>query len=235
MNSDLLEFHQFCKEEHFKLLDKYNLLYYGFGCKKNILRKMFPEALQFDMNVYTLNDILLELNIKYNTNYKHLSEFNCREIIILLDFNFKYACNFYYTSFRLIFTLEKINKEISSEDLQNLNIILRDLTTYEDYGIDTIEHKEVNIEGYLNVIRNGSKNSKISFKHLLEFNKPTVPVVDLFNKIKKNLMIIRKNLLFNFLSEFIEHKMIKIKDQQNIEILIDLKYFKDLIDECNKN
>ncbi|WUR04094.1 origin recognition complex subunit 2 (ORC2) [Vairimorpha necatrix] len=234
MPQKLLKFHLSCKKEHTDLLKNFNILYFGFGSKKNILAKMFPSAFQFDMNFYKISDIIFELNKKLKKNHKNLSDFSSNLILILIDFDFKYSSYFKKTNFRLIFTFEKMNKELNYQKFEDLNLVMRDLTTYEDYDVEFTEIKEDKKEGYLNVIRNGSKNSKFTFKNLLEFDNTNVSVNNLFDKIKKKLMIFKKNLVFNFLSEFIDHQMIKIIDHINIEILVEKKYFKDLINECEK-
>ncbi|KAK6090613.1 hypothetical protein P3W45_000336 [Vairimorpha bombi] len=235
----LKDFHMSCKKEYTKILDTFSILFYGFGNKTDILKKMFPKSQIFNMYYYSINDVIFFLNERYNLKCKKMKDFDTyltkRDLLIFLDFNFKYSNLFSgIKCFKMIFTLERMNMEISEQDMLDLNIIMRDLTTYEDYEVDVLEKEEDKSQGYINVLRNVGKNSRIIFSNLLEYDQSVVEINSLFDKIKLKLMIVKKNKILELLQEFVDHKMIKMNDLHNIQILVDKKYFKMLVEECKK-
>ncbi|EQB61692.1 origin recognition complex subunit 2 [Vairimorpha apis BRL 01] len=96
---------------------------------------------------------------------------------------------------------------------------MRDLTTYEDYDIDDL-YKPIN---HLTVINNVSKNSRIVLYTLLELNKESVLVQELFDLVKKKLFIFKKAPLFELINEFVDHKIIKIIDNEIIQLMVNKK------------
>ena len=102
--NNLEEFHLSCKKEYLKILDKFNILFYGFGNKSNILNKIFVKSLIFDMNYYTINDVIFFLNDKYKLKCKKMTDFN--EFIKKRDI---YTKNLSWC---------KINSTISNDKLQ---------------------------------------------------------------------------------------------------------------------
>lgn len=274
--SSLMQFHLSCKKELNELIKSFNILFYGYGNKKNILKKLFPKALIFNMNYFTLEDVLETINskcnkieftsnnssndstinnkynkIKFTSNnssidsnkqenknnrnssinkkrhnsntsilntsyvkFTNLKEVKINNILIFIDIDPLHIK--YLPSTNTIITLERLNINLSN--FPN-NFIMRDLTTYEDYDIDDL-YKPVN---HLTVINNVSKNSRIVLYTLLELNKESVLVQELFDLVKKKLFIFKKAPLFELINEFVDHKIIKIIDNEIIQLMVNKK------------
>lgn len=219
-NSDLLEFHKSCKEEFLKILDTFNLLLYGFGCKKSLLEEMYPDFLQFNMKYSTVNDVVEDLILESELN---LSKGTLQEIdmqlfeeekkITLILHNFDFNSEFLnLRAIRLIGTLENINFNFQMSDIADFNFIFRDFTTFCDYTEETLEiDLSFNtIKNVQSISRNLSPKSNFIFYELLKLGNCSL--TNLFESVKMPLMITKSTLIIELLHEFIDHNVIKIID-----------------------
>lgn len=223
----LINFHLKLKSEYSYILDSFNLLFYGYGCKQSILKKLFPQGYIFNMKYQTLSDIMEELilhGIATNNNIytldDKLSLKGSTLILICINFNFKIREFQYLKNIKIIGTIENIDISFSSYDLDKFNFILRDLTTYEDYreeiiNIDLYSNKITNV---IMVLENVPTKSKIIFCNLL--NLGNCLLNDLFDKIKKPLIMSKKQTVIELLNEFIDHQIVKIVN--NINLVLNL-------------
>lgn len=238
MNSRLIDFHKKSEVELRILLESFNILFYGYGCKKDLLKDLFPDAIIFNMKFQTMADIILniELNMGVDIGAKNIRDIDhylskCRKklILILLNFDFSIIELQKLTSIRLIGTLETLNFSFVSEDIDYFNFIMRDLTTFVNYTDECfdVDVESNNLTSTIHILNGVSKNSKIVFKELLKSGNTTVSF--LFNKLKAQLMIINKNKIVEYLAEFLDHGLIMIKDKIEIKLKLTKDESKELL------
>ncbi|KRH93341.1 Origin recognition complex, subunit 2, partial [Pseudoloma neurophilia] len=208
--TNLHDFHLSCTVEYTELLKKFNILFYGYGCKISLLNEMFPKA-----NVIReLPGIIQEkkINILLNADLAELDAnfLPKNNVICLLD------------------TMDPTKINFSSFDLENLNFIMKDLTTYVPYSDQTVSKTEKNMQ---NLIYNVSLRSKNLFKLFLQnLEKNKITTNKLLEIAKKDLLINDKRVIRQLLSEFIDHKIIKLSNEEYTLIGKKdkiLEYFKD--------
>ena len=222
---NLINFHLKLKLEYLHILDHFNLLFYGYGCKQRILKDLFPQGYIFNMKYQTLSDIMEELilqGITTNNNIytldDELSLKGITLILICINFNFKIHEFQQLRNIKIIGTIENIDISFSRYDLEKFNFILRDLTTYENYteeviNIDLYSNKITNV---IMILENVPTKSKIIFCNLL--SPGNCFLNDLFDKVKKPLIISKKQTIIELLSEFIDHQIVKIVNNINLTL-----------------
>lgn len=232
----LIDFHRSCKKEYNILIKHFNILFYGYGNKKKTLKMIFPKAIHINNKFYTYCDIVDYLNGLFETNCSTVKEIDNlvekETILILYNFNFRDKDHFRdLKKFKLALTLEVIDDYVNTD---NMNIIYRDLTTYEDYDEDLVDiqiEADTQSQSIMKVVNNVPKNSKIVLKTILQSKKSKIDVSEVFNLVKKPLMIVSKNLIFNLISEFVDHDILKLKDKTTVIVNIPKKYHNEIINK----
>ncbi|ORD95094.1 origin recognition complex sub 2 [Enterospora canceri] len=226
----LLDFHLSCKDEYAMLLKKYNILFYGYGCKQNILKQLFPNTNIFNFRFQKTSNIIEELMLEGITTHNNiydidneLAESGNVLTLIILNFNFSAFEFVNLKNIRIIGTLENIDFAITKQDIEQFNFIYRDLTTFENYAEETIDidlyfSKTTNA---LMVLESVSKKSKMIFCNLLKIGDCYLN--QLFNAVKIRLMISKKQMIVDLLNEFVDHGIVKIIGGTNLTINLNKK------------
>lgn len=193
MKDELIEFHRKCVPEYLEFLKNFNIMFYGYGDKFQLLNEMFPNA-NF-INTFSKDLLVNGINIICSFNFKKIdpATFPKNNTICTID------------------TMDPLQISLCDEDLEEFNFILKDLTTYVPYDYSTLENKkEISLK---NLLQNISKRSNMVFKILVGLSeKNTVLLSDLINTVKKEVFINDINTIHQLLSEFVDHKIIKYKD-----------------------
>ncbi|KAF9765066.1 hypothetical protein NGRA_0010 [Nosema granulosis] len=230
----LIDFHKSCKKEYNILIKHFNILFYGYGNKKKTLEMIFPNAIHINNKFYTYRDIVDYLNGVFDTRCSTIKEIDSiiekENILILYNFNFREKTHFRdLKKIKLVFTLERIDDYV---DVEDLNVIFRDLTTFEDYDEDLVDieiNTDSQIKSLLKVVNNVPQNSRTVLKEILQTKKSKIDVNEVFELVKKPLMILSKNIIFNLISEFVDHDMLKLKDKTTIVVNIPKKYQAEIL------
>lgn len=238
MTKELLDYHLKLKEEFNEYLTSFNLLFYGYGCKKDLLSIIFPNVPIFNGLTDSINDIteLLCKNTKLKNNKNKLLALNEKlkkekkiQKIIILNFCFdKFNVLNHFNSFRIIATIERINFTFSHQEIIDFNFIFRDLTTFIPYKENFIEKKQKlesdKLKTLENVFLNVQKQSQIVFIELIKLlnQNKTVYLKDLTDNLKSKLMHKEKSKYINLLTEFIDHKIVKINKEEIVKSKISL-------------
>jgi len=217
-NSNLLDFHKRCIQEYNFLLESFNVLFYGYGCKKKLLSEMFPDAKIFNMLFYSPKSIADDLALegyysKANASImkidEHLYEKGQSLLLILLNFTLNESEFKNLKAMKIIGTIENINFRFEFADLVGYNFILRDLTTFENYNEETMdmEIETSNVASVLSILSNLSEKSRFVFLELVKIGN--CPTSQLFDAVKKTLMLNKISTVTDLLSEFVDHNVIK--------------------------
>lgn len=226
MSNELFSFHQSCKTELNELLKHFNILFYGYGSKLNILNELFPDAVVFNMHFQSVKNIVEELVIAgYGSHravtIKDIDDWlvsKCKKMtLVLLNFHFGSIDFLELENIRIVATIEGIDIEFDFEDVERHNFIFRDLTTFEDYEDEVlgIELRDSKVHNAKMVLNNLSVKSRAVFKALLKLGNCTVG--DLFDSVKKELFLTKYTSIIDLLKEFTSHKIIRI-DENMIKI-----------------
>jgi len=221
MNARLLEFHKKCTDEYRSLLGEFNILFYGYGCKRALLKEIFPEAFMYNMNDTTLRSILEDLNMNKICSKQAsslvemdllLQKTGKTIILVLINFDFSILDMSDLQSIRVVATLETIDLEVAIKDILAENFIFRDLTTFIPYTEETIMMNlaKNRIEDVITVARHMTPKALVVFAELLKLGECTND--SLFKVCMPKLMITRKQVIRELLSEFIDHKIVNIKE-----------------------
>ncbi|KAL6122886.1 origin recognition complex subfamily 2 [Nucleospora cyclopteri] len=240
--NDLIKFHFSLKNEFLDILEHFNILFYGFGCKQSLLQQLFPKAKIFNCKFYKLNQIMRELQLdgttEQNTMYDLNEELKTNGgsiLFIFINFDFKWTELIGLKSIKIIATIENIQFDFTKNDIKSFNFILRDLTTYENYteeamDIDLFNSKKLNT---LMIYKNVPTKSKIVFANLLSLG--SCDLNDIFEKIKRKLMINKKKVVIEYLNEFIDHKIVSVKEETQIIINLNKNDITSLLKESEIN
>lgn len=204
--SGLLLFHISCIQEYTEMLRHYNILFYGYGNKITLLQRMFPRA--NIINKFPADIRSKRISIILNTDISELDKqfLPKNGIICALD------------------TMDPIHINFTQSHLTSLNFIMKDLTTYERYFIDTVSDRDKNIT---NLLVNVSKRSKNLFKLFLEnIEKNRILSNNLLKIARKQLLINNKKVIKQLLNEFIDHQIIKVVDDYYVLAGTKEKYLK---------
>ena len=95
--SELLKFHLSCTDEYNKLLTKFNLLFFGYGCKQKLLKEMFPDAYLINYKYQKTTDLIEELQLEGATECKNIKELDeelkiNKKYLYLICINFNFNC-----------------------------------------------------------------------------------------------------------------------------------------------
>lgn len=232
MHSKLLQFHKKLSKEYNEYLESFNLLFYGYGCKKHLLNEIFPDS--FVLNgltdsITTLSSLILQEIGKSNIKdpLSHFNELLIKEknYVTIIIHNFlleKFDILKRYKSFKIIGTIEKINFTFSIEEINAFNFIFRDLTTMIPYNEEVSKFNTLQINKLKtieNIFINVQRQSQIVFIEVLKIylKKKSVFMNDLIKNLKVKLMSSDRIKYFNLLVEFIDHKIIKIANDDAIQ------------------
>ncbi|RVD92263.1 origin recognition complex subunit 2 [Tubulinosema ratisbonensis] len=247
MSKKLENFHLKLKDEFKEYLCQFNLLFYGYGCKKELLKKIFPKVPIINGLTDSVDSVIEFYSKKYKLNrsenkilglHKALTDQEKNEKIIILNFCFdKFSELKQIKPLRIIGTIERIDFSFSHQDLLDFNFIFRDLTTFISYKEEFVEKKhKLEIDKFKtleNVFLNVQKQSQIVFIDLIRlFNKnKSVYLKDLIDSLKSKLMHKEKNKYLNLLTEFVDHKIIKIGKEEIIGFKVKLNILTDFYEK----
>lgn len=242
-SGQLLSFHEKCKPEFYEILKSFNILFYGYGCKNALLTRMFPEGRKFNMKFSSTRTIVEDLLIDeqhQNKNAtlgdidKSLSERNETLLLILLNFRPESREFRHLQAIRLIATMEDVDFRFDLGDLVDFNFILRDLTTFENYADETIDIDIVSdrVSSVLMVLNNLSSKSRLVFRELLRLGDCTT--TEIFDSVKKLLLLTRHSSVVDLLHEFVDHKIIRLHENR-IEIKLSKDDRKKVLDSSIMN
>jgi len=218
----LLAFHRGAAQEYRSLLDSFNLYVYGYGCKRAILREIFPEALEVDFsspdgetpithNLYEYfgrppkatdtRTALLDINGKVparEASEKTLVVYGARKEMLEGLSNLK------------IVLVQSKDQGISHGDIVAEGYIMRDLSTFvlesgEKTGVSS------KIEEIINVYDCVGPISKKVFKMFLKAvaSRAEYSLRDLFNREKKKLLMVNFSTFREALSPFFDSKIVQ--------------------------
>ncbi|EJW04246.1 hypothetical protein EDEG_01478 [Edhazardia aedis USNM 41457] len=242
----LEKFHLDRKKEFRIILKEYNILFYGYGNKENILKKLFPREFLLNCFLYKTNEIISsirlyltkKLKIKKKKHIKlndfdffmqiddYLEGTNNKIILLLLNFDRNLYHLIDIKNIKIIGTLEKIDHEISKTDLLNYNFVLYDLTTFEPYKDELlsvqIEADFDQVECTKKVINNVSKNVQNTFSHLLNAFKEerSFNMKQLQENVGKRILARNASAVIDILKEFIDHEILKKINETEYTILL---------------
>lgn len=217
----LLKFHESCQDEYKTLLEHFNILFYGYGNKENVLETVFPDAIKFNMLFSTQKSICEDLVLQ---GYGKRADSNIRDIddwlgnekkklkLILTNFQFDEWEFVGLKNIKIIGTIESVDIKFDLNSIEDFNFIFRDLTTFEDYEdeIMNVELFNNKVQSVQMILSNLSTKARTAFKELLLLEACTLN--ELFNKVKKELFLTKPASLLDLLREFIDHKILKIQD-----------------------
>lgn len=241
-SSELIKFHESCKDEFVALLKSFNILFYGYGCKENLLARLFPESRIYNMYFHSVQNIIddLVLECAFDASTTTFSEIDSQLksrseslLLILLNFTFGVADLKRSRSIRLIATVEQTNFTFTLDELKAYEFVLRDLTTFEDYADETsdMELTSSKVDYTMQVVNSVSKNARRVFRDLIEIGNCSD--LALFDKVKFKMMLSRRSSLLNFLAEFIDHDIVKIKDKNQFQICLSSKERKSVMERMD--
>lgn len=245
--SKLQTFHLDCQDEYLEILKEFNILFYGYGNKKTILKQMFRNALIINTVFYKQNEFIKDLKTKIYrckhvknskelqtkdvfTFFEKLDELLKKEnktlILIILNFNKEFTFLQGLKAVKIIGTIEYILHDLTLDDINDFNFVLKDLTTFEPYEeeikIIDCHINNKNKEAVLNVLANTSLKSRNMFLMVLKTfkNNELITFDELVKKIGKKYLITKIQKMKEHLNEFFDHEILKKKNEN--EFLINL-------------
>ncbi|KAI5176143.1 origin recognition complex subunit 2 [Pancytospora epiphaga] len=224
-NTALLDFHISCSQEFDYILKEFNILFYGYGSKHALLELLFPDAIIFNLKLQNLSSVVEDLVLSgYHTKSKatirDIDEWLGRNkktlILILINFDFGLKDLQGLENIQIVGTMESIDMECTLKDIEDFNFLLRDLTTFVDYSDEVldVEIRSDKVLSVQRVVSNVPQRVATLFRDLVELGSCTIN--ELYNNVKKQMMLTRKDTIENLLREFIDHGIVKIKDNTNI-------------------
>lgn len=242
--SKLISFHKKCKIEYNELLEHFNLLFYGYGCKKKLLEFLFPDSIIINCKFCSLAEAIDEIirhtqalsqkTISEYTKHRNINAllaklddaWKARDMqtrLIFLNFEFKELAPLSKTkNFKIIGTIEDTACLFSHYDVRSFNFIFRDLTTfvpYTDEIVDIALSRVANrVESTLHIYENVSKKAKQVFVEFLRLKSETKSVFlqDIFNSLRKKLLLKARSECQVLLSEFLDHQILKIRCNEEV-------------------
>ena len=152
MKSNLFKFHLGCKNELNELIKSFNILFYGFGCKRKLIEDIFLDTMVFIIKLQTIKEIVNDISLKLlcTDTFKTLKDVDNylikrQELLIitLINFDFSIYELIDLRNIRLIGTIENLNFTFTKNELDSYNFILRDLTTFINYTEEIIRSKVI--------------------------------------------------------------------------------------------
>ncbi|KMV65265.1 origin recognition complex subunit 2 [Encephalitozoon cuniculi EcunIII-L] len=241
MGSDLVDFHLSCKKELNVLARSFNILFYGYGSKTALLRKMFPSAIYLNCKIMSRREILAEIM----EAVRHRSKLEAQEVskaptireideaigsrkekykLVMANFDFGMLEFSSLRNFAILGTVEGIGIRFSLEDVERFNFIFRDLTTFEPYEEEAmgIHLRTTRAEASSRVVRNVPRNSRLVLKEILSCNANAVGLGEIFEKVKRKLFLTSKTSVLSMINEFIDHGLLKIRNGSEIVVCMSL-------------
>lgn len=237
--SQIMAFHKGCAKEYNKLLEHFNLLFYGYGCKVQLLQSIFPHSVVVNCRFHNLKEVVLEAieqsdmprsirGLRRSQKegiellLRNLDEWHethgTYAVWVLLNFDFKELAPLRNAArLRIVGTIEDTTYRFSYRDFEHFNFIFRDLTTFLPYKDEIIDMAfstaSDRVESASNVYGNVPKKAQFLFLELLKLKKASVQLhlTDLFDAMRKKLLLKSKNECLVLLAEFIDHGLIKTK------------------------
>ena len=242
--SRLIEFHKKCRKEYGELLEHFNLLFYGYGCKKKVLEFLFPAGIVINGKLHSLKGIMEVILKHVNTidNFRISGkqrkgnpdailgyiDRKCEDIgtkitLVFLNFDFKELKPFKkMRNFKIIGTIENTSYDFEFSEIDSFNFIFRDLTTFVPYTEEVTDisfpENQSKVGSMAAVYGNVPKKSRFVFLELLKLKRASKSVflADIFSLMKKKLLLKNKNECLVLLSEFIDHRLLKTKSDGEI-------------------
>ncbi|KAI4292645.1 origin recognition complex subunit 2 [Pancytospora philotis] len=229
MKEDLAAFHRACAPEFHRLLEDFNLLFYGYGCKSALLQELFPDALLFNLGLQSVPGIVEELVMGgYHTSPgatigdidEQLGRSKRSLTLILTSFDFQRRELQGLRNVRIVGTVESLGFSFDLDDLRSFNFVMRDLTTFADYTAEVLDIDVTSdrVSGALMVARSVPEKVRHIFRELLTLGSCTI--AELFQRTSKALLLAQQRTVVKYLDEFIDHGIVRIKDGSRI--LLDL-------------
>ncbi|KAH9411435.1 putative origin recognition complex protein [Ordospora pajunii] len=236
MNTKLLDFHLSCRKELNVISRSFNIMFYGYGSKKALLHKMFPSAIHVDCRSTKKNELMKQISKKIWHNLLP----NCRQApasikeiddaifgrrekykLVMVNFDFSFAEFLELKHFAVLATMENVNVRFGMDDIERFNFVFRDLTTFEPYEeAADIEIQVLRTGRSMNVVKNVPRNSMIVLREILAIGGEKVDMNELFERIKKRLFLTARCSIVPMIAEFIDHGMLRIKNNSEIVISI---------------
>ncbi|KAG5860277.1 origin recognition complex subunit 2 [Encephalitozoon hellem] len=237
MSSSLTDFHLSCKKEFNVLVRSFNILFYGYGSKKSLLKKMFPTAIYVNCRIMSRHEILSEIMdaVRRRSRLEGLKASKTLTIkdideaigtrrekykLIMANFDFGMVEFSGLRNFAILGTIEEVDIRFSLEDVERFNFIFRDLTTFDPYEEETIgiHLGGTKAEASFRVVRSVPKSSRAVLKEILQCNADTMSLSDLFERVKRKLFLTSKTSVLSMISEFIDHGLLKIKNGTEVVV-----------------
>lgn len=248
MGSRLVDFHLGCKKELNRLARLFNILFYGYGSKRQLLRTMFPSAIHLDCRAMGRREILAEIVTAVGRRSKHLAPELARastvsEVdavvghrkekfkLVMANFDFSmldFAC---LRNFAVLGTVEHVDIRFSADDVERFNFVFRDLTTFEPYEEEAmgIQVQAARAEASASIVRNVPRNSRAVLKEILQLGSSTVDLGELFERVKRKLFLTSKTSILSLLGEFVDHGVLKIRNSTEIVVCMSSAERKEVV------
>lgn len=236
MSAALLSFHEGIKEEYNALLAVFNIIFYGYGDKREVLGSIFGTALIVDCR-----DDIAEIEDQIYSYYE-ISRVNRRDmllqigktvgredgrVLVLLNYHSSFISLNGSDNLKIIITIEGNCDKISLTDTLLNNFVFRDLTTL----IKPSKHKVDRNEKVLELYNCLGPRSKKAFKAVVEEGtRQKVSLSKVFNREKRNLLIMSYSVFKELLIEFYDHKILKDCDG-HVKISLNKKELLALLDK----
>ncbi|AFN83917.1 origin recognition complex subunit 2 [Encephalitozoon romaleae SJ-2008] len=252
MSQNLTDFHLNCKKEYNVLTRSFNILFYGYGSKKPLLKKMFPTAIYLNCRTMGRHEILAEIvdtvrrrsrletqRVSKTSTIKDIDEaIGTRKEkykLIMANFDFSMLEFSGLKNFAILGTIEGVDIRFSLEDIERFNFIFRDLTTFDPYEeeIIGIHLGATKVEASSRVVSSVPRNSRVVLKEILLCNEDTVSLSELFERTKRKLFLTSKASVLSMISEFIDHGLLKIKNGTEVVVCMSPTEKKEIAKELD--
>lgn len=252
MSLSLADFHLNCKKEYNVLIRSFNILFYGYGSKRTLLKRMFPTAIYLNCRTMSRHEILAEImdtvrrrssletqRVSRTSTIKDIDEAigTRREKYKLIMANFDFSMLEFsgLKNFAILGTIEGVDIRFSLEDIERFNFIFRDLTTFDPYEeeIVGIHLGTTKVEASFRVVTSVPRNSRVVLKEILLCNEDTVSLGELFERTKRKLFLTSKTSVLSMISEFIDHGLLKIKNGTEVVICMSPAEKKEIAKELD--
>lgn len=211
MKERLSAFHLSCVPEYLTFLKTFNILFYGYGDKSVLLRRMFPKANFINAYPAALSKSRTNIILKFDFRNADPDSFPKNNVICTLD------------------TMDPTKISFCDEDLEDFNFIMKDLTTYMPYENIVEKYRaEIDIGNLLNNVPKRSKNLFKIFIKLCEGN--LVLITDLLNLAKKEMFITSAKTVYQLFGEFVDHQIIKYKEDKIVLLVKKEKILSCMVD-----
>lgn len=241
----LEQFHKDNAKEYNLILEDFNILFYGYGCKSRIIDKLFPRSIVLNCHNMNINDITTSLKnqIIKSIRPKNPAKYTLMEIMpfikainnlftrensfILVLINFRKEFTFLINSnIKVVCTVENVFLDLSQDDIHDYNFIMRDLTTFTPYSDEIVD---INLDSEIkkllvveNLLKSVSKKAGDLFIATIKTFEVNTRVTfsSLMTKVGKKFLITTLASMKDHLHEFFDHKIFKITNDGGFMIVL---------------